>query len=551
MPEENMTQNNPVNSDDCVDFLIITALPEERDAMLQQLGNCQRVQNDNFPTYYRTTLETDSVSDNRNPRVAVTMQRHPGNIYAAVRTAQCLQHLKPNYVLMVGIAGGVEGKVNLGDVVVCEEVIYYENTKENHGFSDQRPQVLRADWMLLDRAKNYTDINWHNFIHVGRPADPRSTDAPTVHFGPIASGEKVIANVDRLEELRQLHSKLAAVEMESFGVALATSEWTGNPKFIAFRGVSDYADESKDDSWQAYAADSAAAFTVGFLRSGGIPLRVVAQSQHQTGETLVAIRHQSMEPLPSLSTGSLPDALGITKIVDIVIDQTDLYNNDRLKNPVEAAIRQMDITSRLSETLNTYPDAEVGYCGIAHIPLVFHIGCQVLTRIPLHLFDHNRHTKQWDLLQSGEDDPQITLEGLPDIVTQEGGDVIVRVSISYPVTPEDVEGIVTNPIASLDLRIDPPKIDVVTSMEQLQQYSRAFRDMLDEIHNKLPNTERVHIFYAGPVPLAVYFGRQISKTIHPRIIVYNHSSKDAPRYAWGLEVTADVDSPDFMIKIGG
>ena len=140
---------------------------------------------------------------------------------------------------------------------------------------------------------------------------------------------------------------------------------------------------------------------------------------------------------------------------------------------------------------------------------------------------------------------------MPDVVNQQGGDVIVRISISYSVTLEAIEGIVTNPIASLHLRIDLPKIDVVASMEQLQQYSRAFRDMLDEIHYKLPNTERVHIFYAGPVPLAVYFGRQISKTIHPRIIVYNHSSKNAPRYAWGLEVTADVNSPDFMIRTGG
>ena len=59
---------------------------------------------------------------------------------------------------------------------------------------------------------------------------------------------------------------------------------------------------------------------------------------------------------------------------------------------------------------------------------------RVLTRIPLHLFDHNRHTKQWDLLQSGEDYPRITLEGLPNVVNQAGGDVIVRISISYPVT---------------------------------------------------------------------------------------------------------------------
>ena len=200
---------------------------------------------------------------------------------------------------MVGIAGGVEGEVHLGDVVVCEEVIYYEYTKERPSFSDQRPQVLQADWLLLERAKNYTDINWHTFVQAERPVDPRSTDAPTVHFGPIASGEKVIADSNRVDELKQWHSKLAAVDMESFGVALATSEWPGNPQFIAFRGVSDYADESKNDEWHEYAADSAAAFTVGFLRSGAIPVRVVTHSQHQTEQTLIAIRHQSMEPLES------------------------------------------------------------------------------------------------------------------------------------------------------------------------------------------------------------------------------------------------------------
>ena len=94
MPEENMIQNIPVNSDVCVDFLIVTALPEERDAVLQQVGNYLPVQNDDFPTYYRTILETDSVSDKRNPVVAVTMLRHVGNIHAAVHTARCLQHLK-------------------------------------------------------------------------------------------------------------------------------------------------------------------------------------------------------------------------------------------------------------------------------------------------------------------------------------------------------------------------------------------------------------------------------------------------------------------------
>ena len=198
-----------------------------------------------------------------------------------------------------------------------------------------------------------------------------------------------------------------------------------------------------------------------------------------------------------------------------------------------------------------YPDAEVCYFGIAHIPLLFHMGCQFLNRQPLQLFEHNRDTDQWDQLQKGGDYPQIRLERIPDIVNQKGGDVIVRISISYPVTLEAIEGIVPNPIASIHLSIDQPKRDVVTSMEQIQQYSAAFRDMLDEIHNKLPNTERVHIFYAGPVALAVNFGRQISKPIHPRIIIYNYSTKDNPQgYAWGLEISTDVDSHNFLIRVG-
>ena len=479
------------------------------------------------------------------------MLRHVGNVYAAVHTARCLQRLKPHYVLMVGIGGGVKEEADLGDIVVSEQIIYYESTKEKPFFSDQRPQVLPADGLLLDRAKNYTDISWHTLIQAERPASIRCVKVPQVRFGPIASGEKVIADDNRVNELKQLHSKLSGLDMESFGVALAASEWPDSPKFIAFRGICDYADDEKNDEWHEYAADSAAAFTVGLLRSGAIS--VPESIQHQIRRTLIAIRHHSMEPVAHVLNETLmPETLRLTKFVKIEINQTDLYDNGRLTNPVDAARRQRDFIHRLSEARKSNPDAEFGYFGIAHVPLLFHVGCQVLTRLPLHLFEYNRITKRWDLLQSGGDYSQIRLAGLPDCVTQKRGDVVVRISISYPVTLEAIEGIVTNPIASLHLCIDQPKIDVVTSMNQLEQYSVEFRDMLDEIHKKLPNTECVHVFYAGPVALAVNFGRRISKTIHPRIFVYNYSSKDnPPGYAWGLEVTADVDSPDFMTRVGG
>ena len=534
-----------------VDILIITALPEERDAVLRQLPSYQPVQDTDFPTFNVATLETDSGCDQGNLVVAVTMLRHAGNVFAAVHTARFLQRFKPHYVLMIGIAGGVEGKVHLGDVVISDQIIYYEITKEQLGFSEQRPQVLRADWLLLDRAKNYTDISWHANITAERPATRRNVEVPRVHCGPIASGEKVIADRNRITELKQQHSKLHAVDMESFGVGLTADEWADSPQFIAVRGISDYANEEKNDKWHEYASDSAAAFSVAFLRFGALPLR--DNSPAPSASTLIAIRHQSLQRLPTrLTEATLPEVLMPAKLVHVELDQTDLYDYGRLTDPVEAVRRQTVIVDRLSEVCNSYPDAELAYYGIAHIPLLFHIGYQVLTRIPVHFFEHNRTTHRWDYLHRSGDYPQIRIAGLPDVVSLERGDVIVRISISYLVTSTAIEGIVTNPIASLHLSINEPKRDSATSMSQIEQYSVVFRDLLDEIHKLLPNTERVHVFYAGPVALAVNLGRQISNTIHSRIIVYNYSPADnPPGYAWGLEITADVDSPGFMTRVGG
>ena len=550
MSGANILQVDSAKSDDCVDFLIITALRQELNAVLKKLGCCQKTEEGSYPTYYRKTLNTDSESNQKNLELAVTMLSEVGNVHAAEHTTRCIQFLKPHFVIMVGIAGGIRDKVNLGDVVVSNKIVCYEYTKETPSGAMQRNEVESVDRLLLDRAMN-RDNEWHTLIRAKRPTNTNTRELPQVHFAPIASGEKVIADENRARELMRSDRKIAAIEMESFGVAVAAAKSEIRPRFIAIRGISDYADDEKNDDWHEYAADSAAAFTINLLRSGAIPSP--DNSHPPIPKTVIAIRHHSMEALPNrLTEATLPETWGPANLVDIEINQTNLYDNGRLTDPVEAARRQRDIIPQLSEAVSTHPDAELGYYGIVHIPLLFHIGCQVLTRIPLYFFEHNRFTKQWDFLQKGEDYPQIMLEGLPDVASQKAGDVIVRISISYAVTLETIEGIVTNPIASLHLSIDQPKRDVVTSTDQLEQYSVEFRDMLDEIHKKLPNAECVHVFYAGPVALAVNFGHQISKTIHPRIIVYNYSSKDnPPGYAWGLEVTADVDSPGFMTRVGG
>jgi len=83
----------------------------------------------------------------------------------------------------------------------------------------------------------------------------------------VASGQKVIANSEFLEDIRSHWSKLVAVEMESYGVALAAYQAETAPEMLLVKGICDWADNSKNDKWQDYAADIAASFVISLLKT--------------------------------------------------------------------------------------------------------------------------------------------------------------------------------------------------------------------------------------------------------------------------------------------
>jgi len=541
-------QDNPV------DFLIITALPEERDAVLALLVPVRKVQHEGAPTYYRATIP--AYAQNSEYEIAVTMLNDMGNVEAAQHTTRALQDLAPDYVLMVGIAGGIRGKVKLGDVIIARHVLYYEPARVTPNGLDLRPISYPADPLLLDRSQNYTDLSWRDLIQTSRPSrrgrGAAVDEQSAVVVGLIATGEKVVADRAFVGQMRRLHSKLVGVEMEAFGVAVAAANNRDRPRFLAIRGVCDYADPSKNDRWHRYAAESAAAFTIGFLRSGPVPPRAARVARLTQAATLIAIRHQSMEQIPEKAIiSSLPPEQADYHIVELVVDQCDLYRNGRLTDPLEAARRQANLEDRLTMLLASHPNAHVAYYGIAHIPLLCLAGYSLSNRRAVSLFDFNRRARTWNQLQLGGESPPLLLSGLPARVKRAQGDVVIRMSLSYRVTPDVVAAIVPAPIASLHLGLEQPTLDIVTSEHQVREYGQAFRQMMDHVHELLPNATGIHLFYAGPPAVAFYCGQQVSKTIHPRIVVYNYVAKDVPNYSWGLDITRSIDAADFIVRLGG
>ena len=129
---------------------------------------------------------------------------------------------------------------------------------------------------------------------------PRETGAPQIHYGLIASGDRVMRNARRTHLNAQSDlGDVLCFEMEAAGIL------TEFPCLV-IRGISDYADSHKNDVWHHYAAAAAAGCAkelLSYLGSGfadEIELDHDISSQHHDGDNTSLSQEAKQELLESL-----------------------------------------------------------------------------------------------------------------------------------------------------------------------------------------------------------------------------------------------------------
>jgi len=503
-----------------IDFLIISALEEELQSLIDQFPT-----NNKYPShlsaleYYLAEIRNESLE--AQIRIAYTCLFAMGNPQAAALAGQAIEELKPKSVIMFGLAGGVKARVNLADVVVPTQIFYYEPAKIGQDGSENRPDFISTDSFLTKRLQSFA-------------ADLQMPYK--VVFGSLGIGEKVIANADAVAELTVMSPKLVGVEMESYGVILACINSPQRPRFIAIRGICDHADQDKGDHYRRQALHNAASFLNQFLKFGNVDFQD-ANKQSQSHK-LIAIHHLSLDRRGAVqsSLGESLAGIGPQEIFEVTIDQTDLFTDGCLPDPVEALNRQNDVLARIDNLVSEHPGVRLGYFGLAHIPLMFHLGYMVNRRV-VSVFKTNRQTGYWEVLERGKKRwPQIHVHGLPKSPDLTAKEIVLRVNISYSIAHELIRQVMPEHLSMLTLEVKHPMTDVIVSEEQLDRYSEVFQKLLVEINRFFPAISHVHVFFAGPPPLAFRCGQQISRTADPEIIVYNFSKQDTPNYGWALNL---------------
>lgn len=260
------------SSEKRVDFVIITALEEEREAVLALLPGYRKLPRDGADThtYYDATLKTQR-PDGAVYRVIVTTLAAMGPRRASSKGLAVVQRWNPRYIILVGIAGGLMREVTLGDVIVANQIADYTLGKIlDDGRREVRWESYQVDANLLDASVNFPR-GWEKLI---KQAPPELT-TPRRHLGVVASGGDVIACRDLLDQYRSSWPKLLGVEMEGSSTAAALHETIERTPFLMVRGVSDLADGPENAAtkakWRAFACAVAAAYAVGLLLDGPVP----------------------------------------------------------------------------------------------------------------------------------------------------------------------------------------------------------------------------------------------------------------------------------------
>jgi adenosylhomocysteine nucleosidase len=161
-----------------------------------------------------------------------------GKVNAAVSTTLLLSQFKPEYVINIGSAGGFDPELQVGDVVISDQVVHHDVDVTAFGYVmgqvPSMPATYAADESLVNQAQKAV----------------QSVTNVQAKVGLIGTGDSFMNDPVRVDAVRTIFPALVAVEMEAAAVAQVCFKF-GTP-FVIVRSLSDIAGKESPQSFEEY-----------------------------------------------------------------------------------------------------------------------------------------------------------------------------------------------------------------------------------------------------------------------------------------------------------
>ena len=103
----------------------------------------------------------------------------------------------------------------------------------------------------------------------------------------------------------------------------------------------------------------------------------------------------------------------------------------------------------------------------------------------------------------------MAVTGLPDRKILASGDILIRISISFQVQPEETRRLIPDPLWEVDIAVPHPRRDVILSPSGSKKVANWFMTAVDEVIRNLPNAKRLHLFVKAPPGISFLLGTRI------------------------------------------
>lgn len=164
-----------------------------------------------------------------------------------VSMAACAQQLVDLFgvdrLVNTGVAGALDDRIEVGDVVVSRQVVHHDMDVTPLGYPLGQipgyPTYFEADPALVS-----------DFVEAVAEVAPDLT----VFCGTVASGERFVADPD---DRARIHETFEGLCSEMEGAALAQVAWLNDVPFVVLRSMSDKANGEGAESYQEFEDEAA------------------------------------------------------------------------------------------------------------------------------------------------------------------------------------------------------------------------------------------------------------------------------------------------------
>lgn len=286
-----------------VDVGIIIALKEEFDEFFSEIQHDYVATRDADTGRYYYQFEHPNPDSNHPYRCMATFVGDMGSTKAGVLSEHVISLWKPGTLVMIGIAASIDSDVQLGDVIVpnqidaCMESSKATKAMNHDGFEFQLSgNVYLASVDLLHAAENFKFANRNIFqawqqqcaqeleklvpleLIARQLSKGLLREVPEITTGHLASGPTVGAARAFTAWLKKRDRKYNALDMEAGGLMTAVYEYADPKRTLILRAISDYGDERKArldkeglGAFRRYAVRNAVKLLWSFLDAGLLP----------------------------------------------------------------------------------------------------------------------------------------------------------------------------------------------------------------------------------------------------------------------------------------